>query len=674
MVNPVMSSSERRVPRVLRTVDGAVLGWTGLFVLWIAVGNAPPTRAGLIDLAFFAPLGLLVSALMAAAGQRAAVRRDRVAWWLLALSVLLRVSNGAVWRLWNAAGETAPAWSNALSIARSVTELVALTLFVSARRAGRDRLRWLLDLALVILGVSVIEGYFAGRLIIADLLLGAGVARHPAASYTVLLTGAASALLSALLHLRRGDAPMRLAALLLLAAYTMQALPDTLQWGGSAYQPGEVITLWWWAIWLAKLAAVRVVLGSSAAPDPAATAPYRSGVLPYLLLAGVSVLLWFTIDAPHTRVGTWLSLALGAITLLLLARQLVEARDQRALSEALEADRAWFSALLKHSYDAVALFDVRGGLMYATPATYEAVGSASDAPLTAATMLGATHPEDRRALQDALDRPPSDDQRVTCRLRGVGGRWRVFELRFADLREHPRVRGVLVHGHDTTRAARLARRLHEGEEVEALGVFAGGLSHDLNNVLSVIGGHAALLLQDVPADSAAATELRAVQAALERGAGLTQSLLALSRRKTPHVESVEVESFLRAHVPAGTSLLVESGLRVRVDADMAGRALEAVLGAEAPSAGAAVSWRLAARTVEVGPEAGTLDDLTAGTYVRVTCERSAGGTASTGGAWEEGLEIILARALMRELGGALRRERTVDGSTLMNLFVPARPA
>jgi PAS domain S-box-containing protein len=76
----------------------------------------------------------------------------------------------------------------------------------------------------------------------------------------------------------------------------------------------------------------------------------------------------------------------------------------------------------------------------------------------------------------------------------------------------------------------LENRLHRSEKMEALGILAGGVAHDLNNILSGLVSYPELLLMDLPEESPLRSPIKTIQNSGKRAAAIVQDLLTLARR------------------------------------------------------------------------------------------------------------------------------------------------
>jgi PAS domain S-box-containing protein len=101
--------------------------------------------------------------------------------------------------------------------------------------------------------------------------------------------------------------------------------------------------------------------------------------------------------------------------------------------------------------------------------------------------------------------------------------------------------GALVF-HDITAARETERKLHQSQKLDAVGKLTGGVAHDFNNMLTVIGGTTEILvaeLHDRP-DLLAMASL--IDQAADRCAGLIQHLLAFARKQPLQPRTIELNA------------------------------------------------------------------------------------------------------------------------------------
>jgi len=110
-------------------------------------------------------------------------------------------------------------------------------------------------------------------------------------------------------------------------------------------------------------------------------------------------------------------------------------------------------------------------------------------------------------------------------------------------------------GRDVTERMRIAQenieleeRLGRSEKMESLGLLAGGVAHDLNNVLSGIVSYPDLLLMDIPQDSPIREPILTIKESGKKAATIVQDLLALARRGVTTTEVLDFNEIVSEYM------------------------------------------------------------------------------------------------------------------------------
>lgn len=118
---------------------------------------------------------------------------------------------------------------------------------------------------------------------------------------------------------------------------------------------------------------------------------------------------------------------------------------------------------------------------------------------------------------------------------------------------------------DATESREMEARLQQSQRLEAIGRLTGGVAHDFNNLLTVIVGGLETLEHGLPGHSELGATARMARLAADRGAALTNQLLAFSRRQPLEPKPTDVRRLLD-----GIRALLQRSLGERVVLEIAG--------------------------------------------------------------------------------------------------------
>ncbi|SAL14980.1 sensor kinase/response regulator fusion protein [Caballeronia terrestris] len=251
-------------------------------------------------------------------------------------------------------------------------------------------------------------------------------------------------------------------------------------------------------------------------------------------------------------------------------------------------------------------------------------------------------------------------------------------------------------------AARQERATHGGaqaalaqsEKMEAIGKLTGGVAHDFNNVLQVIGGNLQLASQHAHDDETLLRRLESAHEAVERGAMLSSQLLAFARRQPLEPVAIDVGKLLNASADAlkrtlgGTielDLVIAEGLwNTLVDRHHLQSVLVNLVVNAREAMDSAGRLTIEAANTLLTTDYSRDDELVAGgEYVRITVSDTGYGMtpAVLDRAFEPffttksdgrgtGLGLSMAYGFLRQTGGAISLQSEIERGTTVTLHLP----
>jgi PAS domain S-box-containing protein len=204
-------------------------------------------------------------------------------------------------------------------------------------------------------------------------------------------------------------------------------------------------------------------------------------------------------------------------------------------------------------------FDIRAGTVWWSDELYHLFGKdpATFRP-SLESFLSLVHPDDVSMIRDRLERAVRDNApyRYECRIvRPDGSIWwkrteGVLE-RDADgdpIRLWGTTQDVTEQRQAEESRAALEDRLREARRLESIGVLAGGIAHEFNNLLTAIIGHAELAENELPPRHPLHSHLAPIRDAAGRAADLCRKMLAYAGRGRVVVEQLDFNELIRQSI------------------------------------------------------------------------------------------------------------------------------
>jgi PAS domain S-box-containing protein len=245
-------------------------------------------------------------------------------------------------------------------------------------------------------------------------------------------------------------------------------------------------------------------------------------------------------------------IALALLLILALHRWRVHVLRQREIEllrlvRARESAERRYREIFENAREVVITLDADGRIVEANREASQVLDRDSDELVGASFDELAVQPEaGEGASRGASQRIREAGGLLEIPLRRRDGTTVSVEASIRELQEHEQLRGYQLIARDVTERNVLEERLRQSQRMEAVGLLAGGVAHDFNNILNVISGYTTLILQGLDPDDPLREDAKEISEAADRAAALTLQLLAFSRRQTLRPRVIQLNDIVAA--------------------------------------------------------------------------------------------------------------------------------
>jgi len=211
---------------------------------------------------------------------------------------------------------------------------------------------------------------------------------------------------------------------------------------------------------------------------------------------------------------------------------IADVTEAHELERELRASEERFRRIVTSCVEGVAILDARACCTYANPQLAALLGEPSPEACLGRRPRDYTTPDAAADLERRIARRrPGDADRYEIALHRRDGREIMVEVSTSTVAAADGgPSGFVALFRDVTEQRAVEEQVREGQKLESLGVLAGGVAHEFNNLLAGVLANTGFALSELPQESDLRSALEDARSAAQRASALTRQLLAYSGR------------------------------------------------------------------------------------------------------------------------------------------------
>jgi len=245
--------------------------------------------------------------------------------------------------------------------------------------------------------------------------------------------------------------------------------------------------------------------------------------------------------------------------------------------ELLKRSEQKYRGLVEKITEGMCIVDLEEKIVFANSAACEIYGYSHD-ELMSMNLLELIVPEEHeRILTETRNRKNGETSRYEFSIRRKDGEVRDLVV---VVTPYQNMDGEITGGiglfsditekkKEKKERKKLKQQLERAQRMESLGVLAGGVAHDLNNILGPLVAYPEMILMKLPAESPARRQVELLGKSAREAADVIQDLLTLARRGRYEMKSTSINEVIDSFINSATMVELQTrNPNVRVDVNL----------------------------------------------------------------------------------------------------------